>query len=77
MVNRRMVEPIESFLLVTIFSFVLVRNVLQNKYPQLSINQPLIPMDFGSGTLNALMNGGRLFDAHKNLPSKGKSLLHS
>jgi hypothetical protein len=53
------------------FLFFLVRNELQTKYPQLSINQPFISMDFGDGQLSSLMTSGRLFDVHKNLPSKG------
>ncbi|CAF0783507.1 unnamed protein product [Adineta steineri] len=48
-----------------------VRKELQVKYPQLSMNQPFISMDF-DGQLPALTNGGRLFDVHKNLPSKVK-----
>ena len=50
----------------------LVRNELQHKYPDLSIiHQPLVSMDFGNGPLKSLMTSGRLFDVHKNLPSKG------
>ncbi|CAF0860881.1 unnamed protein product [Adineta steineri] len=48
-----------------------VRKELQVKYPQLSMNQPFISMDF-DGQLPALTNGGRLFDVHKNLPAKVK-----
>jgi hypothetical protein len=50
----------------------LVRNQLQIKYPQLPVNQPFIAIDFGDGQSAALMSSGRLFDVHKNLPSKGK-----
>ncbi|CAF0932250.1 unnamed protein product [Rotaria sp. Silwood1] len=49
-----------------------VRNELQMKYPQLSINQPFISMDFGDGQLSSLMSSGRLFDVHRNLSSKVK-----
>ncbi|CAF0798722.1 unnamed protein product [Rotaria sordida] len=49
-----------------------VRNELQMKYPQLSINQPFVSIDFGDGQLLSLMSSGRLFDVQKNLSSKVK-----
>ena len=55
------------------FHLDLVRNELQTKYPQLTINEPFVAIDFGSGQLTALMSSGRLFDVHKNLPSKGEN----
>jgi hypothetical protein len=38
------------------------------------MNQPFISMDFGDGQLVSLMSSGRLFDVHKNLPSKGTNI---
>lgn len=58
------------FVLLNIILF-LVQNELQTKYPELSISQPFVSMDFGDGQLSSLMTSGRLFDVHKNLPSKG------
>jgi len=48
-----------------------VRDELQVKYSQLTADQPLLSFDFGQGQLASLTNGGRLFDVHRNLPSKG------
>ena len=36
------------------------------------INQPFVPIDFNNEQLSSLMSSGRLFDVHKNLPSKSK-----
>ncbi|CAF4662125.1 unnamed protein product, partial [Rotaria socialis] len=47
-----------------------VRSEFQVKYPQISMNQPFISMDFGDGQLASLMTSGRLFDVHKGLSSR-------
>jgi hypothetical protein len=38
------------------------------------MNHPFISIDFGDGQLSSLMSSGRLFDVHKNLPSKGRNI---
>lgn len=75
MVNKKKVEIPSVLFLFNENFFFLVRNEIQTKYPQLAVNQPFLSIDFGNGPLAGLTNGGRLFDVHKNLPSKGTQLV--